>query len=128
MSDRGRVNQKGLRGLGDGKPQGIAHDPNSNHFYILSASNKKLVEVTKTGQTVPTYDLTALNLENPTGMAVAPSGDSTDDPSILNLYITDSGQTTGQVESDQNGKILELSFQEPVANPAPQASGPPGQQ
>jgi uncharacterized protein YjiK len=119
--EQGRVNQKGLRGLGDGKPQGIAHDPNSNHFYILSASNKKLVEVTETGQTVATYDLTALNLENPTGMAVAPSGDSTDDPSILNLYITDSGQTTGQVESGQNGKILELSFQEPFANPAPQA-------
>jgi hypothetical protein len=105
---QGQLNQRGLQELENGFPRSIALDPSANHLFILSASMKILLEVTSSGQTVSTYDVSFLGLENPTGMTMAPSSDSTDDPSTMGLFIND------------NGQLLELSFIEPTVV-APQA-------
>ena len=50
-------------------------------------------------------------------MVFAPSGDQTDDPAQVNLFLADSGQNDGQVTapSESTGQILELSLIQPVA-------------
>jgi hypothetical protein len=57
-----------------------------------------------------------MGLIDPQGMVFAPSADATDAPSDMTLYLADSG-------GDQNsGHIVEISFDEPPANIAPQAA------
>jgi hypothetical protein len=49
-------------------------------------------------------------------MLFAPSGDPTDDPSIMNLFIADSGASGG------DGQIVEVSLTEPVLQALPESS------
>jgi hypothetical protein len=56
---------------------------------------------------VATRDLSEFHVGNPQGMVFAPSGDQTDDPTQVSLYLADSGLVTGQ--------ILELSLTQPAA-------------
>ena len=65
-----------------------------------------LFELTEAGQVLYTRDLSGLPLGDPQAMVFAPSGDTTDDPSQMSLYIADSGQT---------GAVIELSFIQPAA-------------
>ena len=88
-------------------------------------TERKVYELTETGERVSTYDVSDLNLANPGTMLFAPSRDATDDPTIMDLYILDSGQdptqdsalTTDQVSNSRMGQIVELSLQVPAALP-----------
>lgn len=71
--------------------RGIAMNPSNGHLYTIDLAKQRLYELTISGQIVGNRDLSPLRLVNPTGIIFAPSGDRTDDPSNLNLYITDSG-------------------------------------
>ncbi|MEW5958501.1 MAG: Ig-like domain-containing protein, partial [Chloroflexota bacterium] len=67
-----------------------------------------MYELTQTGQVVATRDLSQFNLRDPQGLVFAPSGDLTDSPAEISLYLTDGGtpdalQTQGG-ESPQNGQ------------------------
>ena len=94
-------------------------DPTTSHFHILNPINKKLYEITLKGQVVAVRKLSEMDLSEVQGMVFAPSGDLTDDPLEVSLYITDGGssalqgQKTSQVEG---GRILELSFIQPVTH------------
>ena len=110
--------------------KGLAFNPVNNHFYVMSPESQQLFEVKEDGIVDNVYDVSAFNLSNPHSMVFAPSGDQTDDPSIMHLYISDSGnqsssslmqtaQTTFLTQNaqptDNSGQIIELSFT-PVAN------------
>lgn len=86
--------------------QGIAYDPSTAHFQVLSSTQKQLYELTKTGELVATRDISKLGLKNPQSLVFAPSGDRTDNSQQLSLYVADSSPTSGG--------IIELSFDEPV--------------
>jgi hypothetical protein len=88
-------------------PRGLAFDPGTRHLYLVSPAEQKLYELTQTGQVVAYRDLSGFRLGNPQGLVFAPSGDQTDDPSQMSLYLADGGLVAGQ--------ILELSFTQPVA-------------
>jgi hypothetical protein len=88
------------------EPQGLAIDPTSGHLHIASPSQQKLYELTQSGQEIAYRDLSEFDLSNPQGMVIAASGDLTDDPSELSLYLADSGLSGGQ--------IVELSFTQPL--------------
>jgi hypothetical protein len=88
------------------EPQGLAIDPNSGHLHIASPSEQKLYELTQSGQEIAYRDLSEFDLSNPQGMVIAASGDPTDNPSELSLYLADSGLSGGQ--------IVELSFTQPL--------------
>jgi hypothetical protein len=72
----------------------------------LSLNEQKLYELAQTGQVMATRDLSEFELRDPQSMVFAPSGDLTDDPSELSLYIA---------EAQAPGGIIELSFTEPLA-------------
>ncbi len=92
------------------QPRGIAFNPNTNHLYVFSAAKQMLYELTEAGQVVSIRDLSPLALRDPQGMVFAPSGDLTDDPALMSLYIADSGQMNG---IQGRGQIVELSLTPP---------------
>lgn len=108
--DGAAVSSVDLRATGLVAPRGIAFDPSTGHLHILIPSEQKLVELTQSGQVVATRDLSVFHLSSPQGMVFAPSGDQTDDPAQMSLYLADSGPQAGQ-----NGQIVELSFVEVAA-------------
>lgn len=83
-------------------PRGIAFDPTSGRFQILSPSEQALYEITGTGEIAATRSIKGLGLRNPQALVFAPSGDQTDAASNLSLYVADS--TRG------GSGIVELSF------------------
>ena len=100
--DAATVSDVDLSPSGVNGVRGIAFDPSTGHLQVGSAQG--LVELTTSGSTVATRDLTDLGLARPSGMAFAPSGDSTDDPAQLSVYVADSGSAQG------TGQIVELSL------------------
>jgi len=57
----------------------------------LNPEAEELYELNETGQIVVTRDLSVFKFRNTQGMTFAPSGDLTDDPSQMSLYIADRG-------------------------------------
>ena len=106
--DANQVQRISLKGLGKGTFRGVAYNPSNGHLYLSEITQKKLHEITQSGELVNTFDLTALEISNPSAMTFAPSVDNTDDPNIYDLFILD---TTSR------GQIVELSLQEPAALP-----------
>ena len=100
--------------------RGIAVDPQTGHFQVMNPEEKRLLEINQDGVIVANRDLSELELIEPQGMTYAPSGDLTDDPSQLSLYIADSGRnsqasttrfsTALAQEENNGGQILEVSF------------------
>ncbi|MEJ2737063.1 MAG: SdiA-regulated domain-containing protein, partial [Anaerolineae bacterium] len=104
------LDETGLRDL-----RGLAFDPTTGHLFVLAPVEQMLYELSLTGEVVASRDLSPFVLQNPQGMVFAPSGDSTDDPSKMSLYIADSGLNAGlegQTTSQSSGEIVELSFDE----------------
>jgi uncharacterized protein YjiK len=114
--DKVHISQVDLQSTGLLDPRGLALNPDTGHFHSLSPDKKELYELTKAGQLVAIRDVGSFELNDPQGMVFAPSGDLTDDPSQLSLYLADSGLTAlGKqgVNPSQNGQIVELSLTEP---------------
>jgi len=128
----GRIFVVDLRQTGLVDLRGIAFNPADGHLYVLSPAKQALYELTETGQVVATRDLSSsddFRLINPQGLVFAPSGDQTDDPSQLSLYLADNGlpeltttpdniNTTLAPGSQSAGQIVELSFLAPAALPS----------
>jgi len=101
--DTATISEVDLRSSGlQSGVRGIAFDPSTGHLHLGSA--QELVELTTAGEMVTTRDLSGLELAKPEGMAFAPSGDLTDDPAQLSVYVADSGS------AQSSGQIVELSL------------------
>ena len=78
--------------VGDPKNlRGIAFNPNDDLIYVYNLNRQKLYGVTKSGDLESTRDLSEFGLSSTQSMIFAPSGDSTDDPGQMSLYIVDQG-------------------------------------
>jgi uncharacterized protein YjiK len=114
--------QTGLTNL-----RGLAFDPTNEHLHVLDPAAHALHELTETGQMVATRDLSAFEFHNTHGMTFGPSGDTTDDPSEMSLYIADSGvgsrAALGAASSFREiGHITEISLVQPAATESPSFS------
>ncbi|HEY5903117.1 MAG TPA: hypothetical protein VIU39_11225, partial [Anaerolineales bacterium] len=108
-----------------GTLRGIAFDPSSGHLHVLSPSAQKLYELSASGQLLAERDLSGLGLKDPQGMVFAPSGDQTDDPAQMSLFVADDGLLPAAGASlphnaapvaitQSTGQIVELSFVQPA--------------
>jgi hypothetical protein len=104
-----------LEAQGLGELGGLAYDPGSGRFLVLSTSLETLYEFSDRGRWVKSHDLSELGLEGPVRLLVAPSADLTDDPSVLHLYLIDGGPEGELLES----RIQEFSLSAPARLPAP---------
>jgi uncharacterized protein YjiK len=118
----GRIARVDLSQLGLGALRGLAFNPSNGHLYFLSPVQPWLYEVTETGQLVATRDLSGLDLTfiDPQGIVFAPSGDVTDDPAQMNLFLVDSGLETAAPGPYR----LYLPM---IVKPGEEAASPPGQ-
>jgi uncharacterized protein YjiK len=96
-------------------PHGLAFDATSGNLHVMVPAEQKLYEVSQSGEVLNVRDLASFNFKNPQGMVFAPSGDQTDDPTQLNLYVADSGVVEEQPTGSQStGQIVELSLVAPI--------------
>ncbi|HMT21090.1 MAG TPA: DNRLRE domain-containing protein, partial [Promineifilum sp.] len=107
VAGRGHVERVKLTSLGDVSVRGLAYNPSNGHVYVGNAAGTTLHELSTDGRLLMQYDLSEMGLVDPQGMLFAPSADATDDPSVMNLYLADSG---GAVNG---GQVVEVSFQPP---------------
>jgi len=89
--NEGRISWMDLKQAGLVDVRGLAFNPSNGHLYLLSPIERKIYELTETGQVVATRALSGFNLIDPRGMVFAPSGDPTDDLWQMSMYIADSG-------------------------------------
>ncbi len=87
-------------------PRGIAFNSTTGTLHISSFPQQELFEVDQQGEIVAVRDLSPLGIRQPESLVFAPSGDLTDDPNQLSLYVADS--------APNSGGIVELSLDEPV--------------
>ena len=110
-------------------PRGIAFDPSTGHLHVFDLIDQTLYELTPAGKVVNTRALGRFGLKSPHAMVFAPSGDQTDDPAQLSLFVADSGLVAGRgtnsLSSDESntstesmGQIMEFSMIEPAATAA----------
>ena len=104
-----------LQSHGFSSLRGIAFEPFSRHFFVGSPTDQKLYEVTSSSELVATRDLAQFDLKEPQAIVFAPSGDQTDDPAQMSLYVADSGLVEEQnpaavPASQRTGRIVELSL------------------
>ncbi|MBI5839286.1 MAG: S-layer homology domain-containing protein [Chloroflexi bacterium] len=108
-----RVKQFDLQGLGSNGLQGIAYNPNNGHLYLSDPIGRRLYEITQTGRKVSSYDLSSLQLAAPQSLVFAPSGDATDDPAVMNLFVVDGYKPAGSAgtqTASANNRIVELAL------------------
>jgi len=111
--------------------RGIAYEAGTGHLYVIEPGEQRLYELSGEGQVVETRDLSGTGLVDPQGMVFAPSGDQTDDPGQMNLYVADRGVVTSvapkgnlkrvasPVTGTQSaGQIVELSLLAPAVLPS----------
>src|SRR3990172_8824159 len=110
----GQIFQIDLRHLGGAPLRGLAFSPNTGHLHVSSPVEQKLYELSESGRVVSTRDLAPLKLMDLQGMVFAPSGDPTDDPAIMNLYLADSGLSAAPSQPSRRGAILEVALTPPV--------------
>jgi hypothetical protein len=114
-----KVQRMPLEKLGAGTFRGIAFNPGNGHLYISQPDQKKIYELTQTGELVSTSDLASLEIDTVTAMTFAPSGDNTDDPNTNSLYLLESGKTaTSQETPPSDSQIVELSLAPAAALPS----------
>jgi hypothetical protein len=106
------VSRLELGQLGAVRPRSLAFDPATGHLHVLVPAEQELHELTQDGEIVATRDLGGFGLADPRGMSFAPSGDLTDDPGQVSLYIADGGRPRGARPGTvpRPGGIVELSL------------------
>src|SRR3990172_1983385 len=110
----GQIFQIDLRHLAGAPLRGLAFSPNTGHLYVSSPVEQKLYELSESGRVVATRDLAPLKRIDLQGMVFAPSGDPTDDPAIMNLYLADSGLSAAPGQASKRGAISEVALTPPV--------------
>jgi hypothetical protein len=100
-----------LQHTGLAAPRGLAFDPAAQDLDLISPAEQTLYEISLSGQVVATRDLSIFHLGTPQGLVFAPSGDQTDDPATVSLFLSGDSLPTGE--------IVEASFTPlPAAGPS----------
>ncbi|MCE7981970.1 MAG: hypothetical protein DYG89_12310 [Caldilinea sp. CFX5] len=126
-----------LQRYGLAQVRGLAVHPQSGHLFTIDPTTRRLYELTTTGALVNYYDLAAAEIADAQGLTFAPSGDKTDDPDQISLYITDrqadvtstpatanlrpsaylpliaGPRTTSSSVQQSHGRVAELTFDPP---------------
>ncbi|HZD11433.1 MAG TPA: DNRLRE domain-containing protein, partial [Candidatus Binatia bacterium] len=110
--DQGSVSMVDLRARSIQEARALALDPTTGHLYFFSSGEKRLYEVTASGETLAVREYLDFELREPQAMTFAPSGDQTDDPAQMSLYVVDNGSGDGR-----SSRIMELTFAEPLISP-----------
>jgi hypothetical protein len=97
--------------LGLAEPSDIVFSSASGHFFLVSQTNSVIVETTKAGALVNSYDISGSGIVSPSGIALAPGSSA---PAETHVYVSDRGIDNDFVEggnpNENDGKIFEFSL------------------
>lgn len=86
-----------------GNLRGIAYNPANEHLYVVAPDLGRIYELTTDARIVGYLDIAELGFDDPRNLAIAPSGDPTDDPAVMSLYVADRGPAGAG-----SGRVVEL--------------------
>jgi uncharacterized repeat protein (TIGR01451 family) len=92
-------------GLGIGDPGGITFDPENGYLYVIGSPPTRIAHITTTGSLVRTIDISAAAVLLGGGLAMAPGSQN---PGVMNIYVTDRGIDNGDDPLENDGKIYEF--------------------
>lgn len=123
--DRANFSEIKLQVDGLTSARGLAFDPTLGHLHLFNPAGDQLYELTRSGEVVAIRDLSGYSLADPQAIVFAPSGDQTDDPEQMSLYMADSGlseEAPVDVNTPGPGQIVEFSLVEPAVTAASTSS------
>ena len=100
-----------LARLGVGRARGLAFDPTTGHLHVLDPERRRIHELSPAGEVVAIWDISKYRVDDPTAVTFGPTGDATDDPDAMGLYV-----------GTRDGGITEFSMISLAAAPAPSGS------
>ncbi|MCI0637152.1 MAG: hypothetical protein L0206_25040, partial [Actinobacteria bacterium] len=103
--------------------RGLAFHPGTGRLSTIDMADLRLFELTQSGAIVREDDVSDLDLVDPRGLVFAPSGDSTDDPSRLSLYVADVSAAHDRPTYLERGGVVELAVGREVLQTAAAAEG-----
>jgi uncharacterized protein YjiK len=113
--DTANISEINLQPHGFSAVRGLAFDQGSGHLFVINPLEHQLYELTQSGELIATRDLAPFRLQDPQAMVFARSGDQTDDPAELSLYVTDSGSSEQPSSNlatvtEGSGRVVEFSL------------------
>jgi DNA-binding beta-propeller fold protein YncE len=93
--------------LGLQDPEGIGFHPERGTLFIVSRTEKMLVETTTSGKALESYSLSFTEIKKPSGVGIGPSSL---DPEKYSIYVTARGVDNDQDPNENDGKIYELGL------------------
>jgi hypothetical protein len=90
-------------------PEGIAFDPASGHFFLLSSSDNAIFEYTENGLFVRSFDIQGFvpKPKAAQGLSVGPSSGT---PGEMSFYIADGGVDNDSDSDERDGAIYEAQI------------------
>ncbi|HSA62360.1 MAG TPA: hypothetical protein VLE03_08995, partial [Nitrospiraceae bacterium] len=111
--------------LGISDPEGLEYNPDTNTLYIAGpSSNKKIVELTTTGEAVRVLDITFANVVAPAGLAYGPG--TWANGNGKSLYLTVRGVDNGSNPNENDGRVYEFDVGVPAITSFTPTSGSSG--
>lgn len=89
---------------------GLVVNPRNALTYVLSAADSSVHVLDAAGRYVARLRLPPAPWIDPQGLAFAASSDLTDDPSVISLYVADTGLPADWPTGQEVGHIIELSL------------------
>lgn len=83
--------------------RGIAYNPANERLYVGAPDLGRIYELTTDARIVGYLDIAELGLDDSRNLVIAPSGDPTDDPAVMSLYVADRGPAGAG-----SGRVVEL--------------------
>ena len=100
--------------LGLRDPEGIAYHPERGTLFIVSRTEKVLVETTTSGIALNTYDLSFTGIQKPSGVGIGPNSQN---PNQYSIYVSARGVDNDLNPNENDGKIYELGLLEKIYFP-----------
>jgi uncharacterized protein YjiK len=91
--------------LGVRRPEDVEYDRQTKHLLIIGSRDEVIVETTLRGRLVMTFDVSAADLVNASGIALAPG---TGTPTEMHIFVTDKGLDNRTDPGENDGRILEF--------------------
>jgi hypothetical protein len=93
--------------IGVKNPKGIAVDAANRRLYLVGYSRRAIVLTTLKGKLVDTIDISASDIQHPSGITLAPGSV---DAGTTDVYVTDKGVDNNPHPAENDGQLFEFSL------------------